>query len=53
MTDISGQRPEEIMILKKGGMQLCFPFVFFYEIAIAREHIFVRNSHQSPCGPIF
>jgi hypothetical protein len=52
MTDISGQRPEEIMILKKGGMQLCFPFGFFYEIAIAREHIFVRNSHQSPCGPI-
>jgi hypothetical protein len=27
--DISGQRPEENMILKKGSMQLlCFPFGF-------------------------
>ena len=26
------------------------PRNIFYEIAIAREHIFVRNSYPSPCG---
>jgi hypothetical protein len=37
MTDISGQRLDEIMILKKDGMQLYVSLlVFFYEIAIAR-----------------
>ena len=34
---------------EKGGMQLCFPFGFFYEIANARERIFVRNGYPSPC----
>jgi hypothetical protein len=29
MTDISGQRPDEIMILKKGGMQLYVSILFF------------------------
>jgi hypothetical protein len=52
MTDISGQRLNEIMILKKGGMHAtrCFPFGIFYEIAIAQERIFVRNSYPSPCA---
>jgi hypothetical protein len=54
MTDISGQRSNEIMILKKGGMHAtrCFPFGIFYEIAIAQERIFVRNSYPSPCAVI-
>jgi hypothetical protein len=29
MTDISGQRPDEIMILKKGGMQLYVSLLVF------------------------
>ena len=29
MTDIAGQRPDEIMILKKGGMQLYVSLLFF------------------------
>ena len=53
MTDISGQRLDEIMILKKDGMQLYVSLlVFFYEIAIARECIFVRNGYPSPCALI-
>ena len=30
MTDISGQRSDEIMILKKGGMQLDVSLLVFY-----------------------
>jgi hypothetical protein len=53
MTDISGQSLDEIMILKKDGMQLYVSLlVFFYEIAIAQECIFVRNGYPSPCALI-
>ena len=48
------QKPDEIMILKKGVFKLYVSLVtacdIFYEIAIAREHIFVRNSYPSPCA---
>ena len=37
---------------KRQYATLGFPFGFFYEIAIARERIFVRNSYPSPCGVI-
>ena len=37
---------------KRRYATLCFPFGFFYEIAIVRERIFVRNSYPSPCGPM-
>ena len=34
---------------KRRYATLCFPCGIFYEIAIAREHIFVGSSYPSPC----
>ena len=50
MTDISGQRSNEIMILKKGGMQLDVSLLVFATSLPLTDRIFVRNSYPSPCA---
>jgi stress response protein SCP2 len=49
MTVISGQRSDEIMILKKGGMQLDVSLLVFSTSLPLTDRIFVRNSYPSPC----